>query len=148
MPANLRGAPKADHRAAIARMNPQDAIDYLLGVLDMITGPDNTADSWDIPGLNLQRMSRRAVYALATYGGIVSRDRILATIYADRYIDDWPDERMVDAMIYRLRKALAPLGVTIQTHYALGYTIHTPPGFVWPWVDLPAQAIAQIHKLR
>lgn len=122
-----------DHRAAVADMDPAEARDYLLDLLDMFAGPKGEIDHWELPGVRLTRSERRVVYVIATKPGYTSMDTINVAVHADRSIEELPDHKVAGVYISRVRGKLKPLGITITNAHSTGYRIETPDGFKWPW---------------
>lgn len=56
----------------------------------------------------------------------LSKDSLMAALYCDRHTDDLPELKIVDVFVCKLRKKLAPYGITIETLWGRGYAIAEP----------------------
>ncbi len=122
-----------DHRAVALSLPADEAIDYLLEVIAGLR-PTVTPD-WLLPGVHLTRAERQMLRALVESSPrIATKSALLDALMQGREGDDAPEVKIIDVRICKLRQKLAPLGVTITTHWGVGYTIEAPEGFVWPWV--------------
>jgi two-component system, cell cycle response regulator CtrA len=72
--------------------------------------------------IGLTRMENAVLsFLLARSPNVVSRDRITHAIYFDK--DDAPVSKVVDVMVFHLRRKLAPYGVEILTRWGSGFAI-------------------------
>lgn len=121
-----------DHRDAVQDMQPLEAVEYLLEVIEALRAPVH--HEWQLPGVHLTRSERQIVYALVTSGPrILTRSRAMDALMFGREADDPPQDKIVDVFVSRLRQKLSGCGITITTHWGQGWTISAPDGFVWPW---------------
>lgn len=59
---------------------------------------------------------------LVRWRGVATRERLFNALYADKPESDQPDDiRIIDMHIFRLRRALKPLGIEIKTQQRDGY---------------------------
>jgi hypothetical protein len=59
---------------------------------------------------------------------MVLKERIYSVYVADRPLDiDWPDLKIIDVYILKLRRKLARLGISIVTVTGTGYRLIEPP---------------------
>lgn len=57
------------------------------------------------------------------HGNIVTKDRVYDYMVETVHEDEWPEPTIMHVLICRLRKKLAPLGVSIDTAWGTGYRI-------------------------
>ncbi|MEW9304521.1 winged helix-turn-helix domain-containing protein [Labrys neptuniae] len=57
------------------------------------------------------------------YPRIVTRDQIYDSLYALRPDCDWPELKIIDVMICKVRPQLAPIGMTIETAWGRGWKL-------------------------
>ena len=69
--------------------------------------------------------SQEKLVAVLLCRSFVSRDAAMAAVYRDTGRDE-PSEKIVDVMIYHVRKKLKPHGIEIRTAVARGYCIDEP----------------------
>lgn len=73
-------------------------------------------------------------------GTVVSRDALMGSMCGDRDPADWPESKLVDVHVCRLRAKVSAFGVTIRGKWGQGYVLTCPDGFVWPWAGAEARA--------
>lgn len=60
------------------------------------------------------------VFGLLMERDLASRDNIMFALYSDR-IDDWPEAKIVDVFVCKLRKKVEAFGILIETRWGKGY---------------------------
>ena len=86
---------------------------------------DDLLQAPEVP-FRLRLTGREAKLLSALMSGVLqSKEQLLAKMYADRFIDDEPEIKIVDVYVCKLRKKLSPLGLKIKTAYGQGYFL--PP---------------------
>ena len=64
---------------------------------------------------------------LTRVGHNVTRGRLHDALYWDRQdSDDYPGEKIVDVYLTKLRKKLAPMGITVRNHWGRGFELLVP----------------------
>ncbi|MBB95617.1 MAG: hypothetical protein CML68_13630 [Rhodobacteraceae bacterium] len=113
-------------------MSPQDAVDYLLGVVEelqeaLIDGGDEV----DRIGVHFTGYERRLMARLMkSAGGMVTRDALFSAIYYDRpNPDDMPDRKIVDAFVCKTRKKLPAEVGSIENVWGREYRFVAAPGW-------------------
>lgn len=54
-------------------------------------------------------------------GGLITKEFAHRAIWGDKPEGDWPDLKIIDVFICKLRKKFSPLGVVIHTQWGVGY---------------------------
>lgn len=122
------------HREVVQGMKPRDAVEYLLEVIEWISGGAEIGTVRAvINGTRLQPMQDALLRLLAKHEGKVVMRKALERLFLVRRTN--PDIYYNDTAVsvYRLRKVLAGTGVKIISIYGQGYTLIAPPSYVWPW---------------
>src|SRR5258705_9865399 len=68
-----------------------------------------------------RRAGRGSVMGMLLKRDFVTHDALYVVLYAARPECDWPDARIVDVQISRLRRALRRHGITIKTQWGEGW---------------------------
>ncbi|MBZ9939167.1 winged helix-turn-helix domain-containing protein [Mesorhizobium sp. BR1-1-16] len=58
-----------------------------------------------------------------SYPRVLSKEAMFDKVYGARPECDWPEPKIIDVMICKMRPKLAPLGLIISTHWGVGYSI-------------------------
>lgn len=118
-------------RVAIADMRPAEAVEFLLEILETMTGVDGPAGKF--PGISLTKLERGVFCVLYHAAGrTVPRSRIMDALYSARI--DPPSDKIIDVTICNLRKALANFdGFRIETVWGVGYRLEREPLYRFPW---------------
>jgi two-component system, cell cycle response regulator CtrA len=75
------------------------------------------------PQLRLTRLEGKFFEALLSRSEL-SKEALFEAVYADRYLDnDEPEIKIVDVLVCKLRKKLAPFKLTIETLWGRGYAL-------------------------
>ena len=75
-------------------------------------------------GYTVESMTGKVIAALLRRApGSVSRKALYESLYADTDPDRWPQEKLLDLIICRARKALKDTDLTIVTHWGYGWSI-------------------------
>lgn len=114
-----------DHREIVQDMKPLDAVDYLLGIIELNAPALTDVSASDIVGVWLRPIQGRIVATLlAANGGVVSKGRIFDAIYCDVVsADDLPDIKTLDMHVCLTRKRLKGSRFSINTHWGVGYSL-------------------------
>jgi hypothetical protein len=67
-------------------------------------------------------------YMLLHVGRLVRRDELLTVLWDGD--DDPPDVKVVDVHVYRIRKAIAGSGLSLESIWARGWILHAAPDLV------------------
>lgn len=88
-------------------MRSIDAVVFLLDVIEVMVGAD--VPLGDDPAILKLTGKQRQLYQLLQSRAplVVSRDAVMAHLYADRAEDEVPDLKIIDVMVMRLRRWLA-----------------------------------------
>lgn len=125
---------RIDHREAVQDMKPLDAVEYLLGVIETFMPPIDLDLAWNWPGERMTPQEKRLVRVLAMSHVPVPRDVLFGALQGDRVAPRIEaSDKLVDVVLARVRRKVAPQGVRIVNHYGHGWTVEAPAGFVWPW---------------
>jgi hypothetical protein len=128
-------AEAAFHRSFIADMLPEDAIRYLLEVVEisLAANREKYARIKDaIP--DVDRRGTQVMDILWT-----SRPRVCTYGYIGQQIEyvsgSYLDARGISSVVKRLRRALEQTDypIEITAHYGMGYSLSAPEGWVAPW---------------
>ncbi|WP_417726167.1 helix-turn-helix domain-containing protein [Roseovarius sp.] len=128
-------AEAAFHREFIADMLPEDAVKYLLEVVEIGLAADREKYARIMD--HIPKADRRGTQLLSLLW--TSRPRILTYGYISQQIEyisgSYPDELAINGGIKRLRRALEQTDhpITINNHYAVGYNLSVPDDWVAPW---------------
>jgi hypothetical protein len=112
-----------DLRQRAYDMKPLDAVNYLIGILEGLTHrlPDMTLKPW--PGMRLSKVEARLLHHLDIRGGrVCTREAIMTALYHSEP-GDWPDIKIVDMFVCKLRKKLVQTPFTIETVWGVGYRL-------------------------
>ena len=121
-------------REIVQPMAPLDAVAFLLELIDALVAPVPEVLDWRDTGLALTVLERRLVMCLAERPGrTVPREWLLRALYGDRSVDEWPAEKTLDVHICHARRKLCGSGMEIRTEWGVGFSLHAPAGYVWPW---------------
>lgn len=91
-------------------------------------------DEMPVGGLTKTETIALGVIAAAQAAG-ASKDRIFDTLYAMRSGGEIPEMKIIDVLICKIRKKLAPRGIEIETVWGWGYR-------------MPAESREILEKLR
>lgn len=81
------------------------------------------AATWSAPvEFALTGREEGVLRALLGANGVLTKDRIMHALYANR-IDAEPQPKIVDVFVCKLRRKIAPFGVTIETVWGRGYSL-------------------------
>lgn len=120
------------HRDVVRDMKPLEAVEYLLEVIESMRRV--TADDWVFSGVHFTASERRLLRAIAEAAPrVLTRDGAMDALMEPRAGDDAPEAKIIDVHICKIRRKLRGQPVRIVTHWGLGWTIETGPGFRWPW---------------
>lgn len=86
-------------------------------------------NSYDKLGLTTKE-SRIITILRSRPGHVFPRDTLMNALYFDKPDGDWPEPKIIDVFICKLRRKIAPTGCGIQTVYGRGYE----------WVDAQRSA--------
>lgn len=80
-----------------------------------------------LPGAELTRLQRRIVSTLLAHRGrIVPRIGLMTAAYHDQPHEAWPQQKIIDVHVCKIRQKLDPARLAIRTITAWGYTIDAP----------------------
>lgn len=116
----------------IKGMEPQQAIDYLIGKLEALS--PSKEQYWQFPRCKrLSPRERRLIRLMATVAGPVPHERLYQCIYMeDEPEHNTPVSTLLGSIIKRMRRKL-PAGVKILTDYGVGYELVNLTNNPWPW---------------
>gem|GEM_PF-4573471 len=116
------------HRAAPLRqivedMRPIDAVEYLIGVIEQLEAvKPRGSHPIDGIGVHWTETERRILVALYDANGPLSRDAIFNALYFDRAdADDLPSHKIIDVMVFKIRRKLPAEFGAIKAEWAYGY---------------------------
>jgi DNA-binding response OmpR family regulator len=66
-----------------------------------------------------QPLEAKIISLLAVTPGTLTKETILSRLYQDD--DGWPEAKIIDVTICKIRKRLAPLGIKVETMWSRGY---------------------------
>lgn len=109
-------------RDYVQDMQPLDAIDYLIGVIEALTSADSD-ESHPVYDLPLTRSERRLVKLLMDRPNQPVRKKVIYDcIYHDRPdYDELPLQKIIDVFVSKIRKKLPPEHGQIETIWGEGY---------------------------
>ncbi|MEL7398028.1 MAG: winged helix-turn-helix domain-containing protein [Pseudomonadota bacterium] len=111
-------------RDTAERMPPEDAVDYLLGVIedsfDALNGGHHPIDDL---GLQLGPSQRRLLVAMYENEGRVMTKGALYSAYVFGSSDDLPDQRIIDIQVCKLRQRIKGTPLKIETVWGTGYRL-------------------------
>jgi len=72
--------------------------------------------------------SERQVFGLLfrRSGAVVNRYALYDHLYSLKPECDWPDVKVVDVYVHKIRRKLRALGIEIRTHWGVGYAVMPP----------------------
>ena len=110
-----------NYRDFVKDMKPIEAVDYLLGAIEILQGVVGQ-DQID-HGFHLTPLEERLFSALASRPGkTLSKSAIYDAIYFDRAsADDLPDPKIIDILICKIRQKLPKDKGQIETAWGRGY---------------------------
>lgn len=119
-----RNAPN-DYRKCVKDMKANEAVEYLLDCIDVLLSVDAPPENQElITSLGLTGQQGRIFLSLAqSVGKIVTKNAIYDAMFFDRPVGDWPDLKIVDVQICKLRQKLPPK-YRIETIWGVGYRLH------------------------
>ena len=122
----------ADFRGAVSKMNPVDAKEYLLGVLDMIFNPADDFGWIHEAGVKTTPTRMRMLNLMRLREGkVVAHNDLYAVICGSRSVDEWPDLDIIKTHIGMVRKAIKHTGWEVTTFWGQGYSLRRlPSGFI------------------
>lgn len=106
------------------RMQPGEAVDYLLGVVQLLEEALSATDGrrHDF-GFHASRSHQRILECLAARkGATVPKDALFAAVYHDA-TGDLPDPKIVDVFIHQIRKRIPASAGRIVTDHGYGYRL-------------------------
>lgn len=120
--ADVRALQRAEQsvRQRVEQMRPSEAVDYLLGVVDALTGALGDAEDISRFGKFSHSETRVLARLLASAPGLVTKDQLYHALTYDR-VGEYPDEKIVDVYICKIRKKLR--GARIVTQWGVGFRI-------------------------
>ncbi len=112
-----------DLRERAMDMKPLEAVDYLLGIVEGLTHrlPTMTLEPW--PGMRLSKQEARLLHHLDLRDGKpATKEALMAALYHEEP-GDWPEVKIIDVFVYKLRKKLVGTPFTIETIWGVGYRL-------------------------
>ena len=88
--------------------------------LEYALGRSDDGAPWNFP-VHLRPLCWQILTLLLRTDGVVSRERIFNSLYADRPECDQPEIKIVDVHVHLLRRALSSLCVEVKTAWGRGY---------------------------
>ena len=102
-------------------MRPQEAVDYLLGVVEALEESKATT-SKKFAHMNLTGREGDFLSALCEASPrTLSKSALLSAVYYGHPPDDWPDIKNVDVFVCKIRSKLLPEFGEIKTNWGIGY---------------------------
>ncbi|MDW4550865.1 DUF6456 domain-containing protein [Defluviimonas sp. D31] len=128
---------RARLRAEVMARPAPERLDYCLGLLDALLGPDlPDPAAWRRLGLDLTPAETRLLDMLArAKGGLVTRARLLAALHAGA--GDPADPDAVSGHVSRIRRKIAAAGLAlaIEAEPGAGYRLKAPAGVALPGAE-------------
>ncbi len=109
-------------------MKPAEAVDFLLGVLEGLTHrlPEMTLEPF--PGLVLTKMEARLLHHLDLRDGKpCTKEALMAALYHSEP-GDWPEVKLIDVFVCKLRAKLKETPFSIVTIWGVGYRLEGASG--------------------
>lgn len=124
---------RIDYRATVMALQAHERVDWLLDLLDFLL-PSPAKEQGTLGGKRLTPTELRLLrlFALAGDRG-VSREALWGVLYGDLPESDWPEDKIVDVWLSRLRRPLRAEGLDLVRMAPGAWRIDCPPGWVWPW---------------
>lgn len=110
-----------EYRAAIQDMKRDDAIEYLLLVIDRLTDPSRSFAGAQLPGQ--LRVIFDALWLRK--GEVVSRDHLYDILFGSRSADSLPFPKTIDVQMYYLRQRLKGTDWEIETVRGHGWRLYS-----------------------
>lgn len=117
-----------DLRERAMDMKPLDAVDFLLGILEGLTHrlPVMTLEPW--PGMRLSKQEARLLHHLDLRDGkVATKEALMAALYHEEP-GDWPEIKIIDVFVCKLRKKLEETPFSIVTVLGVGYRLEGASG--------------------
>jgi two-component system cell cycle response regulator CtrA len=73
--------------------------------------------------LELTATEERVFAMLAKREQISSKEQLMFSLYSGRATDEEPEPKIVDVMVCKIRRKIAPFGLTIETAWGRGYVM-------------------------
>lgn len=132
-------------RAEIMALPDRDRLPAALNLLDDLYGQNDRRIAWVKERFKLSRSLAVVMLVLsASAPRIVPRDAIYTALYG---MDGERDPKIVDVLICKLRKKLAPEGITIATAWGDGWRMFAPIAMP-DAADLPQGSSPALKWLR
>lgn len=117
-----------DLRERAMDMKPLDAVDFLLGILEGLTHrlPVMTLEPW--PGIRLSKQEARLLHHLDLRDGkAATKEALMSALYHEEP-GDWPDIKIIDVFVCKLRRKLEETPFSIVTVCGVGYRLEGASG--------------------
>lgn len=113
-------------------MNLEDENDYLRETICQLTAPaPGWIDTLRNCGAKITRTEAKVLaYIVNAHPAIATPDKIVTAVYWDKPDVDWPDEKIIDVFVCKLRKKLKQSGsiYSLNTVWGVGYTVEIAKG--------------------
>lgn len=121
----MRQASEQDHREIAEGLPPTRAVEYLLGVIEVLRDAEPSHSVADELGLGLTGTELRMFTAFHSHMGVIfTKEKMHTAMYFDSTDGDTPDILIVDAFVCRLRQKLNGSPYRIDTVWGRGYSMH------------------------
>lgn len=104
-------------------MRPAEAVEYLLGCLEVIAGPmladAHPVDEWPVQFTKSERRIMAVLYD--AQGAVVTQDALWRAVYFDNF-GDCPDLKIVAVFVCKIRTKLPATLGRIKTHWGYGFS--------------------------
>lgn len=111
-----------DFREQIAGMAAPEAVEYLLGLLDFIVNPEPAEIDPLRTQFGLTIHEAKLVLALSrSRGRIVTKETLMGAVYGGVPDDDWPQLKIIDVFVCKIRAKLTDAPFSIETAWGRGY---------------------------
>jgi len=125
-------------RKVVFEMQPLDAINYLLDILENVVPGQSVSEISDfhtnLP-FRLTGSEARLLFSLyKARGRMLSKDRLMNELYLHCHADeDFPNMKIIDVFVCKLRNKLKKSGLPIEiiTYWGIGYGLSEKSRFPW-----------------
>lgn len=114
------------HRAEVRGMSAEDARDYLLDLLDFLIHPEEQEITPLRETYGLTLIEAKLVLALKrARGRTLSKETLMGVIYGTQPEDEWPQLKIIDVFVCKVRRKLTAIGanIHIETDWGQGYRL-------------------------
>jgi DNA-binding winged helix-turn-helix (wHTH) protein len=115
-----------DFRKVVEDMPPLDAVEFLLNTVELLlTSSQDDTPEWVNAVTQGTRQRMLLLLLNENLGKVVTKEFLMARLYADKSIDEVPQDKIIDVFVCKLRTAMgrANVSYTIDTIWGRGFRL-------------------------